>query len=225
MMNQVSTMTTKVAVTIAKDAFSDNDVIHLGRSVEEGECKLTVISWLVKVREESALLQVFKGLYKMLQERLPDYDVWLLVGTSAWQPDTRITRYRRLWGALKLRGLEVLCGNDFKEFVVEGGSGIKFYGAAALTLSSASSVINIILNERCSYFACFPKGCDVDRLLKGGWSGEVVSDLSFICRVASSNGFVLKSVGEFDDVEWGFFYLGPLEIALKIRDDEFEIES
>ena len=81
MMNQVSTMTTKVAVTIAKDAFSDNDVIHLGRSVEEGECKLTVISWLVKVREESALLQVFKGLYKMLQERLPDYDVWV----SAWR--------------------------------------------------------------------------------------------------------------------------------------------
>ena len=86
-----------------------------------------------------------------------------------------------------------------------------------MTLSSVSSVINIILNERCSYFACFPKGCDVDRLLKGGWSGEVVSDLSFICRVASSNGFILKSVGEFDDVEWVFFIWGLWKLHLKLE--------
>ena len=218
-------MTTKVGVSIADNAFSDNNVIYLGRSGGQGECKLSVVSWLVKERGGSALLQVFKALYKVLQERLPDYDVWLLVGTSTWQPDTRIARYRRLWGALKMRGLEVLCGSNFKEFILEGGGGIKFYGAVALTMSSASSVINIILNERCSYFACFPKGCDVDKALKGGWSGEVVDDLNLICHVANSNGFILKSVGEFDDVDWGFIYLGPLEIALKIRNDELEIKS
>ena len=218
-------MTTKVAVTIAKDAFSDNDVIHLGRSVEEGGCKLSVISWLVKVRGESALLQVFKGLYKMLQERLPDYDVWLLVGTSAWQPDTRITRYRKLWGGLKLRGVEILHGGKFKEVISEGDEGIKFYGAVSLSDLSSASVVDAILSERCSYIACCPKEFDIESVLSIGWTGNVVDDLGLICHVAASNGFILKSVGEFDDVDWGFVYLGPLDIALKIRNDGLHFES
>lgn len=128
-------------------------------------------------------------------------------------------------GGLKLRGVEILHGGNFKEVISEGSEGIKFYGTVSLSDLSSGSVIDAVLSERCSYIACCPKGFDIESILSVGWTGNVVEDPGLICHVADSKGFVLKSVGEFDDVDWGFVYLGPLDIALKIRNDELHFES
>ena len=218
-------MTTEIRMLSADNVFLDNDVINFSRSAAQDECGLSVISWSVEGHGGDALLRVFKPLYKLFEKKLPEYEIWLLMGTGSWQPDTRITRYRKLWGGLKLRGVEILHGGKFKEVISEGDEGIKFYGAVSLSDLSSASVVDAILSERCSYIACCPKEFDIESVLSIGWTGNVVDDLGLICHVAASNGFILKSVGEFDDVDWGFVYLGPLDIALKIRNDGLHFES
>ena len=217
MTSQATTMITEIKTNSSENAFQDNDAIHLGRAVNSDECSLSAISWTTTGRSWQIQLNILKTLYTGFKSAIPEQNIWLLLGSYSWQPDNRITRHRRLWGSLKARGVEILHGKDYQDYLIEGREGIKFFGAVNLSKPSLTSTLSAILSERASYIVGLPKDCDISTFLNLGWAGKITEDINLICSISHSNGFVLKPIGEFDDEERGLVYLGPPDIARKIN--------
>ena len=95
---------------------------------------------------------------------------------------------------------------------------LKFFGATCLSRSSIDTVVDALLEERCSYLVAAPQNFDVSRALKVGWSGELSEDLSFFGCVFQLGGLVLKLIGEFDDFESGFVSVGSPEVVGRLLD-------
>lgn len=210
------TMTNDIQRLSAPDASMNNEVINLPGLKNRDGCVLSVISWLAIGDIYSSLFRVYDYVIKEFKSIFSEVDIWLFIGSSGVQPDTRIVRYRKLWAALRLRGVEVAYGSDYKEVVQEGEGGISFFGAVRLSELSLESSVHAILKENCSYIVILPKGTEVEATLSMGWTGQLSEDLDFVCCVARLNGFVLKKIGAFDDNEWGCFCVGPVELARRL---------
>ncbi len=140
-------------------------------------------------------------------ERLDGYLLWLLAAHTAWQPDSRISRHRKLWGSLKARGLPVPDGRCMEEGLVETAQGLRFFGALQLGLGSLGSVAAIIEAEHASHIVAV-RSCDesiVSGMLKDGWDlpefGPSIPVLEAVCE---ADGVLLWPVGAFDDREVGY---------------------
>lgn len=70
-------------------------------------------------------------IWKLIAEKLSGYDVLLFIGDSAWQPDTRVVRYRKLWRVLSYRGGEIVGGSHPQESIVEANVKITFLAICA----------------------------------------------------------------------------------------------
>lgn len=213
-----NTMTIKVKILNAPDISVRNEVLNLRCMQEQTGRILSAASFLIAGSGRESLSYVLSFIFQVVGERMPKYDIWLLIGHSAWQPDTRITRYRKLWGGLKARGVEVLGDSRSQEIVVEIDGKLKFFGATCLSISSIDTVVDALLEERCSYLVAAPQNFDVSRALKVGWSGELSEDLSFFGCVFQLGGLVLKLIGEFDDFESGFVSVGSPEVVGRLLD-------
>ena len=210
------TMTIDTQVVSTPDISITNDVINPHWASDDFRSVLSAASFLVADASNASLVGVLSFIYSLIDKKLPGYDVWLLLGNSAWQPDTRIVRYRKLWGALKFRGSEISGGSDSQESVVEACEKLKFFGAVRLSELSIATVIDVIIEERCSYIAATPRTFGFKRILDVGWSGSVAEDFSLFFHVCEENGLLFKQVGEFDDHEWGFISIGLPEIIEKL---------
>lgn len=215
-------MITDVKVLFVGDVFVDNELIdfwRLGNSYGQG---LSAAGFSCR-NSINVLNVVLEYVLERFDKVLPDYKFWFLVGNSAWQPDTRIIRYRRLWGGLKSQGIEIKGGSHLQEHVVEGAQGLKFFGAVCISEASISGVVSAISVERCSYLVMLPNGFDVGEVLSTGWSGNMREDFDFINCVCSKNGIVIGKFGDFDDEEKGLVAIGfPILIKqlLGHRNDE-----
>lgn len=206
-MRPVIIMTTDIFVKSCSDMFSDNEIVKIGRPESPKE-KLGVANFLREGVREGALVVVLDFLFDLIKKKYPAYKFWLFVTNSSWQEDTRIARYRGLWGALKFRGFEIK-GNDLdREFLVCKNGEIKFFCAARFSKISLSDVVKLVLEERCSYILAVPDDFDVDCALRIGWSGVIQDDLTYIEYVSLSGGLALKVLGEFDDPDSGFLCFG-----------------
>lgn len=210
------TMTIDIQVGRTPDISITNDVINPHWAGDYFRSELSAASFLAADASSTSLAGVLSFIYSLIDKKLPEYDVWLLLGNSAWQPDTRIVRYRKLWGALKFRGSEISGGSDSQESIVEAHEKLKFFGALRLSEQSIANVIDVIINERCSYIAATPRAFAFKRILDVGWSGRVAEDFSLCCHICEENGLLFKQVGEFDDHEWGFISIGLPEIMEKL---------
>ncbi|WP_339533390.1 hypothetical protein [Pseudomonas mucidolens] len=210
-------MITEIKVTRTKNAFQSNDVINLGSIIKPDKCSLSAISWTTTELSWRTQLSILEDLYTRFNSAIPEQNIWLLIGSYSWQPDSRIIRHRRLWGCLKARGMEVLHGKNYQDVLTEGREGVKFFGAVTLSEPSLMSTLFAILSERCSYIVGLPKDCDVSFFLNSGWKGKITDDINLICGISNLKGFVLKPIGEFDDPERGFLYLGSSDVARKIN--------
>ncbi|WP_175654041.1 hypothetical protein [Pseudomonas sp. Marseille-P9899] len=208
-------MTIDIKIASSNDIAS-NEIINLGCSDGWATGELSVASFLVEGTSNDLLVSVLAFVYGLSSKNIPGHDFWLLLGNSAWQSDTRMVRYRKLWGALKFRGHEVLGGADLQESLIELGGKIKFFGALRLSELSFNTAIGALLSERCSYFALLPSGYEVRSVLCKGWSGQLTEDLNFIDCICDENGLVFKSIGEFDDVERGFVSIGSTELITQL---------
>ncbi|WP_335945380.1 hypothetical protein [Pseudomonas sp. G166] len=205
-------MTTDIKVESAPDLLVNNEVFNIRCARKrEGEV-LSVASFLTAGASCELVSSVLNYLYELIEKKLPDYDLWLFIGSSAWQPDTRIVRHRKLWGALKSRGYEIVGGSNSQEYIVEEEGKIKFFGALRLSKMSIGTVANVLEAERCSYVIALPKGFNVQVALDKGWSGDVEEDLSFHYLLSEKQGLLFKKVGEFDDGERGFITVGSSEL-------------
>lgn len=211
-------MTIKVKILNAPDISVRNEVINLRCIQEQASRILSAASFLIAGSARESLSYLLSFIFQVIGERMSKDDIWLLIGHSAWQPDTRITRYCKLWGGLKARGVVVLGDSRSQEIVVEIDGKLKFFGATCLSRSSIDTVIDALLEERCSYLVAAPPNFDVSRALKVGWSGELSEDLSFFGCVFQSGGLVLKLIGEFDDFESGFVSVGSPEVVGRLLD-------
>lgn len=211
MMKSGIIMTADIKVTIAPDLLVSNEVFNTRCARKREGGLLSVASFLTAGASSDSVSLVLNYLYGLIEKKFPDYDLWFFMGSSAWQPDTRIVRHRKLWGALKSRGYEVVGGSHSQEYIVEAEGKIKFFGALRLSKLSIETVASVLEAERCSYVAALPKGFDVQIALDKGWSGDVEEDLSFHYLLSEKQGLLFKKVGEFDDGERGFISVGLLE--------------
>ncbi|WP_434704942.1 hypothetical protein J3P85_03565 [Pseudomonas sp. Z1-12] len=211
MMKSEIIMTTDVKVTSAPDLLVSNEVFNIRSARKREGGVLSVASFLTAGASSDSVSSVLSYLYDLIEKKFPDCNLWLFLGSSAWQPDTRIVRHRKLWGALRFRGYEIVGGSNSQEYIVEAEGKIKFFGALRLSKLSIETVASVLEAERCSYVAALPKGFDVQIALDKGWSGDVEEDLSFHYLLSEKQGLLFKKVGEFDDGERGFISVGLLE--------------
>src|SRR5689334_15937247 len=91
---QETTMTIEINVGVAEDAFQKNDLIKLDRFTFDPTIALSVADWTAKrAPHDAALLEVLRFVYRSVCERMSGYRVWLLLGDTRWQDDTRIIRH------------------------------------------------------------------------------------------------------------------------------------
>lgn len=206
-----------IDILSTSDISKNNEVINVPCARENDDVTLSAASYLIAKKEaHESLVTVLGFLFKLLSERFSQYNIWLFIGNSASQPDTRIVRYRKMWGALKHRGLEILGASDLQETIVSVNGGIKFFGALRLSELSIETVINVLLDERCSYIAALPEGFDFQCALNRGWSGEISEDLDYFYCLCKKHGLLLKRIGEFDDCERGFVSIALPELIRKL---------
>lgn len=214
MMKRVITMTTNIHAASALDLSRENEVINLGAWATGNYPTLAGVRWTVASSESyDSLVEVFRFTFGLIYRELPSYRIWVLVGNAAWQPDTRIVRYRKLWAALKVRGVEVKHAEDFYEIVKESGCRLKFFGTARLSELSIQSVVEVVLEERCSYLIVLPVNETPFELLEMGWSGDIDDLYLFAPFLFRKSGMAMRVVGEFDDAERGLVAVGPSEIV------------
>ena len=200
-------------VASAADLFAENEVLNIGRMHLPNDIALGGVSWLVVDSPASeALLSVLRYVYSLIGGKLPSYQLWLLVGNSAWQPDTRIVRHYKLWGGLKARGIEISHVSDLQEVMRESEGKLKFFGAAQLSELSVASVVKALLEERCTYLVALPSNLTPQAILEIGWTGELAEDSSVITRLNKSGAVLIKQLGKFDDKERGVVAIGQPDI-------------
>jgi hypothetical protein len=98
----VVVMTSKLRVLRADDVFAENKVLKM-RKTQGLEMPLAGACWLLGwVPPGEAHRQALRHATSLVLTKLSGYDLWLLAGHTAWQPrNSRITRYRKLWGSLR----------------------------------------------------------------------------------------------------------------------------
>lgn len=144
-----------------------------------------------------------------MKKELPGSELWLLAGTRAWQPDTRVVRHYKLWGALRARGFKVPSDlQSGEEVMIHSEGKLKFFGATNLSELAPENAAQFLLKEQCAYIVALPRGLPLHTLLELGWAGELPVDCAIISHVVEANALLLKRIGEFDDLERGLVAIG-----------------
>ena len=209
-------MITDIRSASAEDLSVDNEVMNFRRAPLPESNTLAGASWSTLVISSSpyeALLSVFRFVYSLIEKKLPDYEIWLLIGDSLWQRDTRIVRYYKLWGGLKARGIEILHASHAQVVMLEAEGKLKFFGATQLSELSAGSAVKVLLEEHCTYLVALPRHLEPQDILGIGWSGRFAEDSSVIAYISKSGGLLLKRIGEFDDEDIGLAAIGQPELV------------
>ncbi|WP_245399228.1 hypothetical protein [Pseudomonas syringae] len=209
-------MTTDIRVSSTFDVSKENEIINISRAVIAERVVLSAASFSTSLKAQKPLGRVLKFIYKLIDEKFSHYDLWLFLGNSATQPDTRVVRHKKLWGALKSRGFDIPGSSEVAETMIEVGGGVKFFGAVCLSEYSIAIVADVIVDERCSYFAALPKNFNFQRSLDKGWTGEISKDFDCLHCVSKAGGIVFKRVGEFDDAERGFVAIALPEVIKEL---------
>lgn len=212
-------MTIDIQVAIASDLSVENQVMNFRGVDMPAGITLAGASWLVaEVSPPEALMAALQFVLREVRRHWSDFSIWLLVGHSAWQPDTRIVRHHKLWGSLKARGTDIPRAGRLQEVKLESEGRLKYFGAVEFSEFSIESVIPVILKEHCTYIAVVPNGLDVTQIIKRGWSGEISKDFSLLIDISQAGGLLIKKVGQFDDQEWGVLAVGRPSILTDLHD-------
>lgn len=197
-------MTTKNKFAWIDDVSRPNEVFNFGSGNPPSSFAPGAAHWLADASSPyDSLLLILRTVYAQTLTKLPGYRMWLLAGTSAWQPDSRIVRHRGLWGALKARGVDFPNASRESESMLKTDGKLKFFGAAHITDLTLTSVAKVLLEERCTYLLAMPSHALIDDLVEMGWSGGFRDDANLLDCVNRKGGVIFSKVGEFDDIERG----------------------
>ncbi|GGY72029.1 hypothetical protein ACFFTM_02505 [Pseudoduganella plicata] len=198
-----------IKLSFSENILDINDVINVRSYGAPGSCELGGATWLeAGVAPYDSLLAVLRFIYRLVQRKLPRHRMWVLIASPAWQPDTRITRYHKLWGALKARGIEISHACEASEYVVASNEGVKFFGSICISELSLPSVAKALLAEKSAYILSCSGQSTMEQLVETGWRGELGHDMALIESVTKSDSLLFKVLGEFDDRERGLVGIG-----------------
>jgi hypothetical protein len=211
-------MTTDIRVQSALDLFVKNDVFNISRVNSKETTSVAGMCWATaKASPSEPMLTILNTYLECVRVVLPDYETWLLIGSSAWQSKTRVIRHYGLWGALRARGFRV--PSDSKSAVdieIESADGLKFFGAEKISSFLNEDIVKILLNERCAYVISLPAGISPRAWVDIGWLGDLSRDYQMIWLAADSNALLAKKSGEFDDGELGLIVIGQSSAIKKL---------
>ncbi|WP_109484166.1 hypothetical protein [Paraburkholderia sp. C35] len=211
-------MTTEISVGVAEDAFTKNNLIRLDRSKYEKTIALSAADWIAKrVPHDAALFEVLRFVYRSICERMSGYQLWLLLGDTRWQDDTRLIRYRRLFSSLKAHGLDFEALPDRREFMVEQRRKLKFFGAVRLDANALSLVPETMQPGSCTYLLALPNIAP-NFPESSGWLGQLNEDFELIQSNVKNDGIIFQRVGYFDDPEVGLVALGKPDVVERLTE-------
>ena len=200
-------MNVEVRVEYADDVFEPNDVHNLPPVV--GSRDLAAASWILPRRAgHEGVGDALGAVLEAAGSSGADARFWLLVGDSAWQPDSRIVRHHGLWKRLRARGLALDGDGEHLEERIDGGGGLKFFGAMAFSMDSVTSVVKVLHEESTACVALLPSRIDPRGFLRAGWRGDRPFDERLLKGIASTGGVMCAAVGRFDDPEQGVVGIG-----------------
>ncbi|MBB5410170.1 hypothetical protein HDG34_004123 [Paraburkholderia sp. HC6.4b] len=210
-------MTIETTVLSSADAFSDDKVVRLQRTAFPDNLSLSATEWTVQRHHaSSSFLEVLNFVFAQILERLKGYEIWLLTGDTAWQPDTRIVRYRKRFNALKVQGIDFEAIPERYESMVEHDGKLKFFGAVRLEASVIHLVPLTTTPRSCTYIVALPNPSDFRFPLSLGWSGQLNEDSRLVASIVDHGGIVFQRVGFFDDPQVGLVAVGSPPILARI---------
>ncbi|TPM16331.1 hypothetical protein [Mesorhizobium sp. B2-3-5] len=142
-----------------------------------------------------------------------DYAIWLLVGTEAWQRDSRILRHQKLTGLLRKNKVDLSQFGKVEEVQISSEYGLKFFVAVNLTKENIGDAFNIVLEEKCSYVVVGREMTNIMDFLKAGWIGKLYLDSKLVLVSAENDSVILKAFDDKSNSERGVTAIGnPLLI-------------
>ncbi|MGX5878875.1 hypothetical protein MJS38_34380, partial [Burkholderia gladioli] len=205
--------TIKLDVQSRKDAFSGGPLVMLRRDVFSSAIHLATAEWTVARNSGvEPFRQVLNSVFSQITARLPTHEIWLLIGDTAWQPDTRIVRYR----TLKAQGIAFDAIADRLEYAIEGEGKLKSFGAVRLDESVLTIVPLTMPPRACTYVVAQPKGVEKPFARPFGWTGQWNDDADLIEMIAQCGGIAFQRIGFFDDPEVGLLAVGNPDALARI---------
>lgn len=196
-----------VQLQCVDDVFVDNDLARLQPGQAVAGLSVGGAGWYATgERPADAHRFALDHAVSTILSRCTNYELWLFASHSAWQPDNRVTRFRRLWGSLKARGISVPDGRDIGESVVQSPQGIRFFGAMQINDRSVVPLVELLEVEPASYLVAVDgRGEALARQTIGkGWDApDPWPPLDLIADIVAADGVLLFPVGAFDDREAG----------------------
>jgi hypothetical protein len=197
-------MTTEIERAYTLDIFSHNEILNFDRSNLFEKYQVGAISWAGTGKDEGELfLNVIKIIRECVSKKMSGYCMRIFVGNSAWQQNSRVVRYHKLWGALKVQGVNLPDLKDATEVLCEFNRKVKFFGQVELAAISPESIIKILFLERATYLAALPETVTANEILLNGWSGNIYDDLNVLRYFVENKGILFSRIGHFDDPKKG----------------------
>lgn len=202
-------MNTDIYVEVCNNPSTANVVYNMDAKLLPSRESISVASWFSAQRDShkvkcKALHMICESVLGCMEQP----NVWLFVGDSVWQDDTRITRYKKLWKRLEQRGFRVVEATRYEEQLAEQGGHIKYFGSAMISIRSIASAVKIMDEEKASYIVVLPKHVSPSHILSTGWGAGQGFDPDLLKEIVSLDGLLFKAIGEFDDNERGMVGIG-----------------
>ncbi len=135
-----------------------------------------------------------------------NYKLYLFLCDSWWVPDTRITRYKRLWKSFPKEWQinELSLG---EEVMITSSEGVRFYGVAEVTASDFTKATYILI-RRNPYFMILTQRKDINTEIEltrifnftyppknniGNVAGESINWLNLSCNLCPLGDIIIKT--------------------------------
>ncbi|MEM1025099.1 MAG: hypothetical protein AAGJ19_15550 [Myxococcota bacterium] len=198
---------TRINTEHSAGVFGSNATIQLRREEYPGTAELgAVVAESVGYDRAQEHIAGVGVLQKHLRRSLPGHHGWLMIGHGADQPDTRITRYYRLCGSLRVRGIRLPEGRRSKEMLVERRGGLRWFGAIMCDCPDAERIVEVLRTDSGAALLWAPAGSQaaIEQGIELGWRVPDFGPPPELVRLAPQLGGLLMTLfGRFDDPEQG----------------------
>ena len=193
-------MITNVTIRYASNISCKNEIAHFDSLGITGE-NISAVSWELKnIRRSDGTLTLIEEMVKKLS--VTNDMVTIYIQLSGDQPDTRLIRYKKTGGLLKIRGYDVDFMSNKKDYIFNSGKGLTLAGTASFDISSLSKLLELIKDEKKIFFAIAPLGNN------GLEMASIKSELEWMNNFWSLNGIVFLTLGLLDEMDCEVVALG-----------------
>ena len=212
----------------AQNVFRNNEIFVLPNVPEHQAAPRIGVFEFMDCRPHNSTAQevrakVIEAALATLRQGLPAWSMWLFACHWAWQPATRLSAVKKLWGSLQSRSLAIPAGQKTEEIRLESDAGVRWFGAARLGAEDVQLAIRIVNAEAASVVAVLPSDTvvDVRRVCNHGWQDLNTRSMAAWRDVAVTicelGGVLLRPFGECDDREVGTYLLAQADLMDSIR--------